>query len=339
MGLEADDVLLAGDPIPAPTFVKNADGTTTSITTTNTEVFSGEGNSAIVGDSNLWDGLESEKPDGWDEAQAQLNVEPVVDQSEPGVEPTSTTEPAVNPTPQPQPGVEPTTTTTQERETIVVTKVIEVFVEEEAETGNDSSTVVSAEDQAAAEKLTVEQKKEEDRTTLMIAIPATIVGLLVIVSGIMIIRCFTCNKRKTAVIADIKTEVVHVDVEPQFVLDNDDSKNIFARPSTAPMNVVSAIEGSDAKKPDISRTQHQINLKARKAKRAKIQVAKEQAFDDIADDGFGHHDNMSAQKLADGVGSPSPIKHKHARNNSSASFLNQNTVSFVENSQTFIEEE
>jgi len=101
MGLEGDGVLLAGDPIPAPTFVKNADGTTTTITTTNTEVFSGEGNSAIVGDSNLWDGLESEKPDGWDEAQALLNVEPVADQSEPGVEPTSssTTDPSINPTP------------------------------------------------------------------------------------------------------------------------------------------------------------------------------------------------------------------------------------------------
>jgi hypothetical protein len=48
MGLEGSDgELLAGDPIPA------APGATTNKAGT----YSGEGNSAIVGDSNLWDGL------------------------------------------------------------------------------------------------------------------------------------------------------------------------------------------------------------------------------------------------------------------------------------------
>lgn len=175
--------------------------------------------------------------------------------------PTPTPEPSTNPTANPavQPESSTTTTPTAERETIVVTKVIEVFVEEDAaESSDDSSTVLSAEGQAEADRLTVEQKKEEDRETLLIAIPAAIVGLLVIVSCIMIIRCVTRNKTNKTAVVGIKTKVVDIDVEPQFVME-DDGKNIFARPSTAPMNVAGDIEGSDAKK-SISRANHKINL-------------------------------------------------------------------------------
>lgn len=95
----------------------------------------------------------------------------------------------------------------------------------------------------------MEQKKEEDSRTLMIVIPAAIVGLLLVVAGVMIIRVCTNKKDlKPVVIKKVKTEIVDDEVEPQFVMDNDDTKNIFARPSTAPMNIASAIEGSDAKK-------------------------------------------------------------------------------------------
>ena len=97
MGLEGGDgKLLAGDPIPAaPTTVTNEDGTITTVTTTTTEVFTGEGNSAIVGDTNLWDGLEDTAPE----------PEPVVEEPEPVVEPIPEPEPVVE---EPEPVVEPT---------------------------------------------------------------------------------------------------------------------------------------------------------------------------------------------------------------------------------------
>ena len=122
MGLEGSDgTLLAGDPIPAPTTITNDDGTVTTIVAA-AEVFTGEGNSAIVGDTNLWDGLEEEAP----------YVEPVDVVEDTTTEPTTVPESTTT-----DPSTTPSTTTTPERETIVVTKVIEVFVEEEVATGDD----------------------------------------------------------------------------------------------------------------------------------------------------------------------------------------------------------
>jgi len=330
--------LLAGDPIPAaPMTVTNDDGTITVVTTTVTEVFSGEGNSAIVGDTNLWDGLEDEAPIPEPVVEVPEPVveptpvpepvveepepviepipepEPVVEEPEPIVEPTP--EPVVEPTPQPQPVVEPTPqpqtvveptptpTPTPERETIIVTKVIEVFVEEEVESqdnnnGSASTVVTLAED----DKLTVEQKKEEDSRTLMIVIPAAIVGLLLVVACVMLIRVFTSKKDlKPIVISKVKTEIVEDEVEPQFVLDNDDTKNIFARPSTAPMNIACAIEGSDAKKGDECET-GRGNKKTKKIFiRKRKTTPNNQNSDEIdsgfapadGDDGFNNHGSLS----------------------------------------------
>lgn len=83
----------------------------------------------------------------------------------------------------------------------------------------------------------------------MIVIPAAIVGLLLIVACVMLVRVFTSKKNLPPIVIEkVKTDIHEDDVEPQFVMANDDTKNIFARPSTAPMNVGDAIEGSDAKK-------------------------------------------------------------------------------------------
>lgn len=99
-----------------------------------------------------------------------------------------------------------------------------------------------------------ELEKSESNNSLMIIIPAVIVGALVVVIGVMSVRYFI-NKNKPAdnseakaVAAAVKTDIVDVQFEPQFILDADDSKNIFAgRPSTAPLS--EDIERSEQKKP------------------------------------------------------------------------------------------
>lgn len=99
-----------------------------------------------------------------------------------------------------------------------------------------------------------EVEKSESNNSLMIIIPAVIVGALVVVIGVMSVRYFI-NKNKPAdnseakaVAAAVKTDIVDVQFEPQFILDADDSKNIFAgRPSTAPLS--EDIERSEQKKP------------------------------------------------------------------------------------------
>ena len=102
-------------------------------------------------------------------------------------------------------------------------------------------------------------ESSEDSNTLMILVPAIIVGVLVLVIGGMIVR-YTLGKRgqskaiKTEDIkaVNVKTDVIdrdvdNMDIEPQFVMDADDTKNIFGRASTA--GLTSAIEQSDQKKP------------------------------------------------------------------------------------------
>ena len=111
----------------------------------------------------------------------------------------------------------------QARETIIVTKVIEVIEE-----GEESQPTVTVE-------------SEEDKNTLMIMVPAIIVGVLVLVIGGMIVRYAMTKRGKAKAINsdDVKAaktdivEEVGMDIEPQFVMDEDDAKNIFARPSTA----------------------------------------------------------------------------------------------------------
>ena len=120
-------------------------------------------------------------------------------------------EPTATPTPQP------------ERETIVVKKIIEVIEEEEE-----------------VQKVTAEEQVADDgNRTLLIVVPSAIVGILVIVAIIMAVRVYFNKKSQKhplplEAVAQVKTDVI--EIEPQFVLEADDTKNIFARPSNAPFN-------------------------------------------------------------------------------------------------------
>lgn len=71
MGLQGDDgEVLSGDPIPAAPGQATAGG----------NFFAGEGNSAIVGDSNLWDGLIVDPETVYvQEPSTEPSTEPTVD--------------------------------------------------------------------------------------------------------------------------------------------------------------------------------------------------------------------------------------------------------------------
>ena len=103
----------------------------------------------------------------------------------------------------------------------------------------------------------------------MIWIPAAIVGLLVLVAVAMIIRVFVAKREKEMplqAIEKVKTEVV--DIEPQFVLEGDETNNIFARSSNA-FALGDAIEKSEVTKPGTANSQ-----KKRKTKTKKIVIRK-----------------------------------------------------------------
>lgn len=118
------------------------------------------------------------------------------------------------------------------RDTIVVTKTVEVVE-------YDNVT-----------KVVVEPKlEEESNRTMMIIMVASIIGVLLVIVIVMVVRVFMQKRKMEALPSEKLGEVqtACIEVEPQFVLAADDTKNIFARPSTAPLN--EAIEGSDNKKP------------------------------------------------------------------------------------------
>lgn len=98
------------------------------------------------------------------------------------------------------------------RETIYVTKTVEVI-----------ETVTSEEPQAEVE--------ESDNKTMMILIPAVVLSLLLVIAIVMFTR-FLCGRKAqkdklSQAIDMVKTEAIKV--EPQFVLDGDDNKNIFSQ--------------------------------------------------------------------------------------------------------------
>lgn len=87
----------------------------------------------------------------------------------------------------------------------------------------------------------------------MIIVSSAIVGLLVLVAIVMGIRFWNKSHQK-GLKADevqvVKTEIVDApDFEPQFVLEADDSKNIFGRPSASAMIMdIEKSEGQGKKK-------------------------------------------------------------------------------------------
>lgn len=83
----------------------------------------------------------------------------------------------------------------------------------------------------------------------MIIVVAAIVGILAVAVIAMIVRMILNRRKMTGIphemIGEVKTGVV--EVEPQFVLAADDSKNIFGRSSSTPFGQ-DVIENSENKK-------------------------------------------------------------------------------------------
>lgn len=142
----------------------------------------------------------------------------------------------------------------------------------------------------------VEAENSGSRDTMVIIV-ASIVGVLFLVVIAMVIRMVVNRKKITGIpqLHEVKTGVV--DVEPQFVLAADDSKNIFGRSSTAPFGQ-DMIEGSENKKPGTGQNKRRKKNVLRKVKDPKSKN-EERKEGDSDDDGFQNYDNAeSPSKLS-----------------------------------------
>ena len=96
---------------------------------------------------------------------------------------------------------------------------------------------------------------------MMVIIVASVIGILIIAIFVMLVRV-TRKKRQMQALSSHKIDEVVtgvVEAEPQFVLAADDSKNIFARPSTSPLNEM--IENSDNRKPGTADSKRKRKVK------------------------------------------------------------------------------
>lgn len=128
----------------------------------------------------------------------------------------------------------------------------------------------------------VEETEEESgsSSTAMIIIIASVIGVLLLVIGVMIMRVLLKKRQMETLTSQKLEEVVTgiVEIEPQFVLAADDSKNIFARPSTAALN---DIEASENKKPgtaDSKRKRRTKKIVIRKKKGNSMRDSKSSGF-------------------------------------------------------------
>jgi len=309
MGLQGDDgEVLAGDPIPA------APGQAAT-----GNFFSGEGNSAIVGDENLWDGLIVE-PETVFVQEPTPEPEP---STEPVEEPKNTeaveTAISINPT-----NYEDKPLTTEEEVPMQAiedesvseeTSIVEIVEQEEKEeqprdTIFETKTVTVIEYDNVTPVVAPKEEEGNGNRTVMIIIVASIIGVLLAVIIAMVVRV-SINKRKNLQVPVlVKDEVLTnvIEVEPQFVLAADDSKNIFGRPSTSPLT--DAIEGSENKKPGTAasgegkKRKKKTVLRKRKTDTAsrpgtsgsgsqQAAIVREADGEDSVDDGFRNYDNNS----------------------------------------------
>jgi hypothetical protein len=143
--------------------------------------------------------------------------------------------------------------------------------------------------------VTSEKKTEvtdEGNRSMMIIIVASIVGVLFLVIVAMIVRVFMNRKKLNtiphAMIGEVKTGVF--EVEPQFVLAADDSKNIFGRASSTPLGL--DIERSENKKPGSSENKKRKHKKVvlRKVKDTKSGEEEKEENDSNDDDGFRNYE-------------------------------------------------
>lgn len=184
------------------------------------------------------------------------------------------------------------------RETIYVTKTVEVI-----------ETVTT--EQPAAEV------EESDNKTMMILIPAVILSLLLVIAIVMFTR-FMCGRKAqkdklTQAIDLVKTEAVKV--EPQFVLDGDDNKNIFSQMGKGP--------DADFEKDEKARPERIQKKKKRRQKRlddlgsaysvggtSRRSALDSRQVTEQVDDGFNNHDAISHMSYANSMAEQSMSEKK-----------------------------
>lgn len=169
-----------------------------------------------------------------------------------------------------------------------------------------------------------EIKDEGENRNLMVIIVAAIVGVLAIVIIAMVVRMIL-NKQKVKgipheVIGEVKTGVV--EVEPQFVLAADDSKNIFGRTSSTPFGN-DMIENSENKKPGTGESnRRKKKTYLRKVKDPKpASAGNEEEKEDLGDDGFRNYEQSSPDRL----GSPNATS-RHLNSTSRSHVFSHDSV-------------
>ena len=155
-----------------------------------------------------------------------------------------------------------------------------------------------------------EAVKEESASSnsLMIIISAACVGVLVVAIGFFTVRYFKNKNGKQNgthekdMAAAVKTDIINVEgFEPQFVMEADDSKNIFGRPSTAPLGM--DIERSEQKKPRKKTKGKKLVIRKRKTPNSgssdlnPLEEGKQEDEDSI-DDGFRNHSSKGRDMLS-----------------------------------------
>lgn len=147
---------------------------------------------------------------------------------------------------------------------------------------------------------------------MMIIIIASVIGVLTLAIVIMLIRVAQKKRRMQALTTSKIDEVATgvVEIEPQFVLAADDSKNIFARPSTSPLNEM--IEGSDKKKPNTADSKKKRKTKkivvrkkmpsatrdSKSSSGETFKLERQDGGEDSGDDGFRNYDGSPAPRVA-----------------------------------------
>ena len=146
---------------------------------------------------------------------------------------------------------------------------------------------------------------------MMVIIVASVIAVLLIAIIVMLVRVSRKKRQMQGLTTSKIDEVVTgvVEVEPQFVLAADDSKNIFARPSTSPLNEM--IENSDNRKPGTADSKRKRKVKKVLVKKKVGSVTRDskssssgEAFnlrkqdgEDSDDDGFRNYDDSPAPKV------------------------------------------
>jgi len=142
-------------------------------------------------------------------------------------------------------------------------------------------------------EVTAEAEKTGNSKMLVI-IAGAVVAILLITAVVMTIRfCASKDKQVKESVAQTKFKSETAEIEPQFVLAADDSKNIFG---TAGISAIDdAIESADGKKPSTRKAKKSKRVVVRKINKnagspaSPVEEEKHSNSGDEADDGFNNH--------------------------------------------------